>query len=118
MIIDYPVQLTPRRVMNPDGTDNLASPGESFFAVVSDNEILARAESPVKLGVNYRTYLNNLPLGSNIRPLSYDFPGEELHTGEGIFQIRALGTHKNDFIRGELFSLENRIGNAQSLDKK
>ncbi len=119
MIIDYPVQLFPKRAMNPDGSDNLASPGESFFAVVSENKILVRGDSPARLGVNYRVYVNNLSLGPDaVRVLSYDIPPDsELHTGKGIFQVRALGTHKNDFIRGELFSLEKKLGSAHSLDR-
>lgn len=109
MIIDYPVQLLPLKILGADDSVKLASPGEIFYAVVSHSKVVARADNPRKLGIAYREYVSKRCEENIVRVLSYDPPFNEVHTREAIFNVKPLGTNKREFQIGELFSLEKRV---------
>lgn len=108
-MIDYPVQLFPLKILGKDDSVKLASPGEPFYAVVSHNKIVAKADNPRKLGIDYREYISTRGEENIVRVLSYELPFNELNTREAIFNVRPLGTNKHEFQIGELFSLEKRV---------
>jgi len=105
MMIDYPVQLMPLKILASDDSVKFVSPGEPTFAVVSHNKVVAKAETPKQLGIAYREYVSKKP-NDTLRVVSYEVPFDELHTQEAIFNVRPIGSNKKDFQIGMFFSLE------------
>lgn len=115
MIIDYPVILWPLKVLTTEDLVKQEKPAEIKYAVLSNNRIIAKADTVQKLGIEYRAYVLKHIQDKAIRAVSYECPFNELHTKEHIYNVKPLGTKLRDFNSAELFSLNNI---EKNLEKK
>ena len=99
----YPVMLEPLKALN-SGLEKITSTGKQCFAIISDEDILFREDTPLELGRVYKqSYKTKQDSNRKSDFLAYICPYKLVNTPEGTFRVKELGSlHVKGFEKGML----------------